>query len=760
MAGEATLSDLASRPRLLLRRLHQVMAGPGDAQARLDQVVRVIAQNMVSEVCSVYLARAGQVLELFATQGLKQEAVHQTRLRFGEGLVGLVAERGLPLNLPEASTHPKFVYRPETGEEIYHSLLGVPIVRGGRVAGVLVVQNVTQREYDAEEVEALQTVAMVLAELLGTGELVDPDELTEAGAGPAQSLTLDGVVLAEGVAAGTAVFHEPPIEVTTLVAEDVEFEKQRLRDAFTTMRDQLERIIAAPDLGMAGEHREVLEAYRMFAYDRGWQERIREAVDSGLTAEAAIERVQQRTRARLMSTQDPYLRERLTDLDHLADRLIRVVMGKVADTAHDQLPEDAIVVARSLGPAELLEYDRRRLKAVVLEEGSPTAHVAIIARAMGIPMIGRLPSALHRIQEGDHIIVDGEAGHVFIRPTEDIAETYRDNIAVRQARAAEYVAQRELPTVTRDGVEVDLYMNAGLLVDLPHLEATGADGIGLFRTEFQFMVGSTLPRLETQRDLYGQVMDAAGGRPVLFRTLDIGGDKAVPFLPRDHEENPAMGWRAIRVALDRPALLRYQLRALLYAAEGRDLNVMFPMIADVSEFRGARTILDKEVRRLERLGRPPPSRVRVGTMLEVPSLAWQLETLLKDVDFVSIGTNDLMQFFFASDRANPRLADRYDLLSPAALSFIRSVVESCERAGVPVGLCGEMGGRPLEAMALVGLGLRRLSISPSAIGPVKMMIRSLDTAELRQYLVPALQSPEHSLRRALWNFARDHGVIL
>jgi len=751
------LPDHVSQPRLLLRRLHSVMAGGGDAQEKLDRVVRLIAQNMVAEVCSIYLTRAGNVLELFSTEGLKEEAVHQTRLNVGQGLVGLVAERGLPLNLSEAPQHPRFVYRPETGEEIYHSFLGVPVLRMGRVAGVLVVQNVTPRSYKPEEVEALQTIAMVISELIGAGDLVSERELSVDAASEGQPITLDGVMLASGVGAGVAVFHQPKINITRTIAESVEDESMRLESAITDLRLRLEEMIEHPDLAHGGEHREVLETYRMFAYDQGWQDKMREAVSSGLTAEAAVDKVQQENRARMAKIRDPYLRERVGDFEDLAIRLIRIIQG---DTSNYRtvLNEDSVLVARNIGPAELMDYDQNYLKAIVLEEGSTTAHVVIIARAMGVPVLGRVGGLLTSVQAGEQVVVDTENAHAYVRPAEDILETYRATLELQEKLLAEYASERTLPAETKDGHKIDLLMNAGLLVDLPSLDQTGAEGIGLFRTEFQFMVSPVLPKVDEQTKIYKAALEVAGERPVVFRTLDIGGDKQVPFLPRDEEENPAMGWRAIRVSLDRPALLRFQLRALLYASSGKTLHVMFPMIAEVAEFRRCKAIFQKEIERLDQFNKVPPKAIKLGCMLEVPSLSWQLDILLKEIDFLSIGTNDLMQFFFACDRSNPRLADRYDLLAPPVLAFLHMIVKACEEENVPVTLCGEMGGRPIEAMALVALGLKRLTISPTSIGPVKRMIRSIDMGQLRQFLLSNIQSPEHSIRESLIHFARDHGI--
>lgn len=750
--------NLTSRPRLLLRRLHTLMAGPGSGQERLDTVVQEIGLNMVAEVCSVYLVRSGRKLELFATEGLNPEAVHHATLKVGEGLVGLIAERGIPLNLPEASAHPKFVYLPETGEEIYHSLLGVPIIRNGTVAGVLVVQNKDPRHYTEEEVEALQTVAMVLAELLGSGELIDPRELSGGGEDPYAPVVISGQGLSPGIAAGVAVLHEPKIDIERLVADDTETERERIQAAIEKMRGQLDSMIASSDMTPAGEHREILETYKMFAYDRGWHERILEAVDQGLTAEAAVERAQQDMRARMARTEDPYLRERLADLDDLSNRLIRTILVLAGAEEHHELTEPSVLLARTMGPAELLDYDRSFLVAVVLEEGSPTTHVAIIARALGIPMVGQAGGAIDRVEEGDRVIADADAGRVCIRPGEDVDATYSASLADRRALTEKYQEQRELPSISKDGVEISLMMNAGLIIDLANLDATNAAGIGLFRTEFQFMVSSTLPRMKAQTDLYGQVLDVAGDRPVVFRVLDVGSDKRVPFLPTIEEENPAMGWRALRLALDRPALLRYQVRALLTAAEGRVLKLMFPLIADVSEYEEAKAVVEREIERMERLGKVMPSRVEIGSMLEVPALMWQLDALLPQTDFLSVGTNDLIQFLFASDRSNARLVARYDPLSPVVMSVLTDIRKACSHHNVPLSVCGEMAGRPLEAMALLGLGITELSVSAPAIGPVKRMLRRLDVKDLAAKFEGLLKASGGSFRDRLKAYAKERDI--
>lgn len=752
------MTPVSNAPRQLLRRLHGIMAGAGSAEQRLTEVVRLVAGNMIAEVCSVYFMRGGEILELFATEGLKETAVHKTRLRVGEGLVGHIAETALPLNLSNAQKHPKFVYRPETGEEIYHSLMGVPILRSGKVVGVLVIQNKTQRHYMQEEKESLQTVAMVLAELVASGDLFDPQELQEATLERAATSRFEGVVFAEGMAEGVAVFHEPKIEVVKHLTDDIPLEKTRLDTALQALQDQIEGMMSAEDVRHQGEHQEILDVYMLFAKDKGWKSKIQAIIDTGLTAEAAVEKVQLNNRARMQKMTDPYLRERLSDLDDLANRLNRHLMGRVGTAASANLPDKVILVAENMGPADLLDYDREKLCGVILQEGSQTAHVSIVARALGIPMVGQMKDALLAVAEGERVIVNGIAGIVYFSPPPEILQSYQESIQSRNVLLAEYDALRDLPATTQDGVEVELLVNAGLSIDMEGLKRTGAEGVGLFRTEFQFMVSASLPRVGPQAEFYRAILDAADGKPVTFRTLDIGGDKPVSFLKRDDEANPALGWRAIRIAFDRPALLRYQVRALLKASEGRELNIMFPMISDVSEFKMARAILDKEIDRQKRRKSPLPKNIRVGTMLEVPALIWQLDNLLPLLDFISIGSNDLLQFFFACDRENPKLAGRYDPISPPALMMMKSIVDKCRDHNVPITLCGEIGGRPITALALLAIGFRRLSMTPASVGPVKMMIRSLDLAGVEAYMAGLLSRSDHSLRGLLTAFARDHGI--
>jgi phosphotransferase system, enzyme I, PtsP len=749
-----------SATRRLLRRLRDIMAGSGTAQERLDHIVRVIAAEMVAEVCSAYIMRAGEVLELFATEGLRPEAVHRTRLRVGEGLVGVIAATARPLALADAQSHPNFAYRPETGEEVYHSLMGVPILRGGRVLGVLVVQNRTPRHHTEDEVEVLQTIAMIVAELAASGELVNPLEIARSPGGGMLPARIVGVRLNAGLAIGPAVLHEPRVVIRQVVAEDVDAELRRMRSAVAAMREAIEELVATSREFGDGEHYDVIETYRMFAADRGWVTRIADAIRSGLTAEAAVQKVADDTRTRMMQVSDPYLRERLFDLDDLANRLQQHLSGRPPSAAWAELPPEFILVAHAMGPAELLDYARRRIMGLVLEEGSPTAHVAIVARAFDIPAVGRVEDAISRIETGDVVIVDGDHANVLIRPSADIQQSVAAAVEARTRRRASYETLRSVPSVTRDGIEIKLLINAGLLLDLEQLEMTGAEGVGLFRTEFPLMMRDTFPTVEELTGFYRRVFEKVKCRPVIFRTLDIGGDKVLPYLPHAFEDNPAMGWRAIRIGLDRPAMLRQQLRALIRAAGDRTLYVKFPMVAEVAEFERARAIVDMELARAARGGRVLPKSVRVGVMLEVPALLWQLPALCQRIDFLSVGTNDLLQFLFACDRGNPRLADRYDPLSAPMLALFREIIAQTRNAAVSLSMCGDMAGNPIEAMVLIALGFRTLSMAATAIGPIKTMIRSLDAGAVADYLDEIGDRPDHSLRAKLEAYARDHDIAV
>jgi phosphotransferase system enzyme I (PtsP) len=737
--------------KLLLSRLRALMANQAQDPKRLDRVVELIANTMVADVCSIYLKTEDESLLLMATRGLLPEAVGRTRMKENEGLVGLVSATARPLRLTDAFSHPRFSYRPETGEDPFHSFLGVPILRGGRVLGVLVVQNRTERAYDDEEAEALQTVAMVLAELVAAAA-----DTLSAGLRQTRPVELHGRTLNEGLATGRVHLYDPVVPPTQLFAADPEEEERRLNDALEALRASIDAMLTRAGPVLFGESRDVLETYRLFAHDPSWEARLVEAVRQGLSAAAAVDRVRREHRARIESARDSLVRERLHDLEDLENRLLRTLNG---DDGGREAPEGSVLVASRIGPAELLEYRDSGLAAIVLEEAGAGSHAAIVARAIGVPAVGGLAGLVTRAEQGDLMIVDGENGSIYIRPEAELVTSFHARMALSEQKQAELSLLRDKPATSIDGVELELYINAGLSFDLDHLDEVGAKGVGLFRTEFQFMASETMPGLDEQATFYKSVIERAGDRPVTFRTIDLGGDKIAPFMGRrEREENPALGWRALRMALDHPFFFRRQLRALIRASRGKTLRLMFPMVTTVEEFEAARRLLDSEMEWAIKFGRDLPNKLQVGAMVETPSLAFSIDSLRGKADFLSVGTNDLMQFFFASDRDNARLSGRYDILSLPAMRLLQRMRQRAGDANLPITICGEAAGRPLEALALIALGYRKLSMQASRIAPVKLLVRSVEVSKLAPRVQAAMDAGEQSLRATMMAAAAEFGV--
>ncbi|MBD9525819.1 MULTISPECIES: phosphoenolpyruvate--protein phosphotransferase [Paracoccus] len=731
-----------SDSRKLLLRLREILAAPGGGQDRLDRITHHIADSMGTQVCSIYLFRDPETLELCATEGLKSAAVHKTRLRLGEGLVGRVARSGRYVNTADAPSEPGFRFMPETGEEVYSSFLGVPIQRVGEKLGVLVVQSRDVRRFSDDEVYGLEVVAMVLAEMVELGAF-----LGSTDGMPAQHrfpIMLRGGIAQEGVAEGRVWLHEPRVVVTNPVGEDPLKEKARLNEAVAMLRVTVDTMLAATDMG-SGDSAEVMETYRLFAHSRSWLRRMEEAIDLGLSAEAAVEKEQSQARARLESAADPYLRDRLHDLDDLSNRLLRILTGQGGDTGAE-MPDNPILVARNIGPADLLDYGRK-LRGVVLEEGSVGSHATVVARALAIPLVIHAERITSEALNGDPILVDGDMGIVHLRPEETVANAFRDKMAMQAEAQKRYAGLRDLPATATCGTTIQLYMNAGLMADLPSLESSGAEGVGLFRTELQFLARTRVPRRGELAALYAKVLENAQNKPVMFRTLDIGSDKVLPYMKPQDEPNPAMGWRAIRVGLDKRGVLRMQLQALIRASVGRPLHVMFPFITEMYEFEEAHRLLMEQFAREQRLGHDVPTDLRVGAMLETPSLAFAPKKFFEMCDFISVGGNDLKQFFFAADRENERVRRRYDSLNTSFIALLEQILQRCSDARVPVSFCGEDAGRPIEAVTFAALGFRRLSMRPASIGPVKHLIRRVDLNELKRVIDDARDIGETNLRR-------------
>ena len=728
--------------RVLLKRLKEALAEEGEGQKRLDRLTHLIANSMDTEVCSIYLLVDNKTLELCATEGLDPASVHKTRLRIGEGLVGLVARDAKPINTDNAPSEVGFRFMPETREERYSSFLGVPIQRLGETLGVLVVQSRISRLFSDDEIYAIEVVAMVLAEMTELGAFVGGDENLKA---PHQySVLIRGGIAHEGAASGNVLLHEPRVVVTNPFAEDTIIEQKRLQDAIQRLKGDVDGMLNTALKGATEEHKKILEAYRMFANSKSWLKRMEEDIESGLSAEAAVEKEQSTVRARMSRVADAYLRDRLHDLDDLSNRLLRILTGQ-GNSDHTDFPESPILVARNIGPGELLEYGRN-LKGIVLEEGSVGGHATIIARAMAIPLIINASAITTEALNGDHVLVDGDQGIVHLRPDDNVKNAFSEKIAMQSKKLERYQKLKDVPAVSKDGITINLMMNAGLMGDLPSLENSGAEGVGLFRTELQFLARNSIPKRGELAALYSRVLDAAGQKKVIFRTLDVGSDKVLPYMRPTDEPNPALGWRAIRLGLDKPGIMKMQLQAFFRAANLRNISIMFPMIAQYGEFIQARELLKTVLENERKMGHSIPKNVEIGAMLETPSLVFAPKQFFELADFISIGGNDLKQFFYAADRENERVRKRYDTLNVSFLNLIKQIVIRCEETSTPLSFCGEDAGKPLEAVCLLAMGIRTLSMRPASIGAVKALIRDINIIELRRVIDQALVSGEQSIR--------------
>jgi phosphotransferase system enzyme I (PtsP) len=748
-----------SAPRMLMSELKVMMQSPLPPTEKLHEIVKKAVTGLRGDAGACFITRPGEMLEVYASVGFG-DLVHAFKpVRLGDGLIGDIAAQASPYFLSDLHARPETAAaRPETGMGSFKSFCGVPILRGGRVLGVLSVQNRLPRHYGEDVIDILQTIAIILSELIIGGDIISRREISSVSALGQKPNQVSGVSLGRGLAIGTVVLYEPPISMNEILVDDTKAQKMRLSAALASMHDAIDRMLNR-NTGLAGsESRDILEAYQMFARDRGWLAKIEATVEKGLSAEAAVQRVQNETRARMMQMSDAYIRDRLQDMEDLSNRLLSHLVRQGGQRASDAIPDNIVLVARSLGPAALLDYDHRRLKAVVLEKGSHTNHVAIVARALGIPIIGQCRDVMGVINTGDQAIIDGDNGTVYINPSEYIIDLFTKSLESRASRSRLYRKQMQQQSITADGTTVGVMMNAGLMSEIDAVQTVGADGVGLFRTELSFMGWPKYPLVVTQAELYGKIMDKMGDKPIVFRTLDIGGDKPLPYFKAPEEDNPALGWRAVRIGMDRPAVLRTQFRAFIRASRGRQIKIMLPFVTEVAEFDRARQLLEMEKIRARNNGIVVPDKIELGVMLEVPSLVWQLDALLKTVSFVSVGTNDLMQYMFAADRGSQSMRNRYDVLSPAMLAVLKHIADKCRAAKVPVGVCGEMAGHPLEAMVLIALGYQTLSIPAQSVETVKFMIPTLDCTRLRPYLDHLMQLRDHSLRERLLSFARDHKV--
>ena len=735
--------------RVLLKRLRDSLAEPGKGQARLDRIVKIIASSMQAEVCSIYLKKDIKTLELFATQGLKADAVHFTTLKIGQGLVGQIAQNSIAINTSNAPETKGYRFMPETGEEIFTSFLGVPIQRLGEILGVLIVQNSFPRKYNDDEVYGLEIIAMVIAEMTELGEFTEPSN-TEITAQHNHAVTFKGIVGNEGIAIGKVFLHDPVIKIQNPIADDPRSEKAKLALAFKKLQLEAKEMLNKNLDNKSGEYLEVFEAYQMFARDKGWRKRMEASIQRGLAATVAVEKEQTETRARMSRISDPYIRDRLHDLDDISNRLMRI-LTKTEVKIDKKALTNSILVARNIGPGELLDYGPNLL-GVILEDGSVGSHASIVARALAIPLVVKADRIRREAQNGDLIILDANSGQLYLRPENSIQKAYIDKLATHEAAQEQFLELKNKPAQSTDGEKINLMINAGMVIDLPFLEKSGAEGIGLYRTELQFLTQAKVPKRSEQVQFYSRILDIAAGKPVNFRTLDIGSDKILPYIKRLKEPNPALGWRAVRLTLQRQGIMKMQIQAIIRGAKGRPIRILFPFIAEVEEFRVARQLVLSQVKKEKALKHPVPTDIKIGAMLETPSLAFTTDEFFKLTDFISIGGNDLKQFFFAADRENELVRRRYDTLNFSYLNFLETIIKRAKLFKTPLNFCGEDAGKPVEAIALIALGLRSLSMRPSSIGRVKSLIRSISIQEARSVMEEARANGKNCAREDLINW--------
>lgn len=740
----------------ILKQLRQITESSEDVAHKLADILKTIAEAMQADAAVCYAVVDKNYLDLFSTYGLEKTKNKRTRLRFGEGTIGQIANDKRSLALNNLWMYPKFAAESELVGKDYKSFMGAPILQWNRTVGVLAIYHCAETEYSDVDIELLETIAMFLAEIMSSTEMSEYKKSLSKSRGLATRDRMKGVSLSKGYGIGTAIVHKRRQSVTNIFAEDKDKELLRLQVAYQQMNEDLENKFASTKLGL-GEHVEILDAYRMFAKDKGWYGKIERNINNGLSAEAAVERAYEDMWNRLSQNSDVYMRERLHDLRDVSDRLLSYLLGENKKTKVID-DKDIVIVAQTMGPAELMDYDYGRIRGLILEDGTPTMHVAIVAKTLNIPVLSKIKGIFTEIHNGQTVAVDGNEGWVYVNPSKQVADGFRKKVQENIGLAKKWAALRNLPSVTKDKQKIGQYLNVGLPLDFDYIETTNCDGVGLYRTEIPFMASETMPDVNRQVAYYKDLITRSGDKKVIFRSLDVGSDKLLPYWAYSGEANPAIGWRSIRITLDRRVILRQQIRAFLQAAVGHELNVMFPMISDYAEFIDAKETLMLELEKEKKKGMPVPKKINVGLMIEVPSVLFQLDEILPEADFVSVGTNDLAQFIFACDRGNPKLLDRYDVLSAPFLSVMKTIVDKAKQYGVYCSVCGEMASNPIEALALIGLGYRNLSSNGASFGRIKGMIRSINCAEVADYMQNLLKSPRASVRSQLISYANDHGI--
>jgi len=723
-----------------------------NAARNLDQALTIIVERvkaaLLVDVCSVYLADhdSGELV-LMASDGLLPESIGYVRLGFDEGLVGLVAQRAEPLNIDNAPDHPRYLYFSETGEEWYHAFLGVPIIHHRQVLGVLVLQQHAEHRYDEDTVTLLVTIAAQLAGAIAHAEASGGLDVMQ-GQRRLDGFPLRGLPGAPGVAIGKAVVIHPHADIDSIPnrpVDDIVAEQERFLEAVRLAKEEVRAMVGnISDVLPAGDAA-LFDAYLLMLDSDSFIGGVLDGIRAGNWAPGALRDVASEHIRAFNEMEDPYLRERAEDVRDISRRVLQQLQQKKAGGL--TYPRNAVLVGEEITASMLAEVPPKRLAGVVSVRGSSTSHTAILARALGIPAVLGVDDLPVVRVDGLDVIVDGYSGRVYVNAPNEIKREYKRLKKEEQELTDELQELRDKESVTEDGVRMPLYANTGLVSDIrPSLES-GAEGIGLYRTEFPFMVRERFPGEEEQREVYRQVLESFAPRPVVMRTLDVGGDKALPYFPIK-EDNPFLGWRGIRITLDHPEIFLVQIRAMLRASVGLDnLRLLLPMISTLSEVDEARALIRRAYQELLEEGEAV-TMPQIGAMVEVPSVIYQIGPLARRVDFLSIGSNDLTQYLLAVDRNNARVAGLYDSLHPAVIQALRVVVDGAKQHRIPVSVCGEMAGDPVAAVLLLGLGVNSLSMSASSLLRVKWVIRSFSRRRAKALVKRVMEMEDSRAIRA------------
>ncbi|ENA33075.1 phosphoenolpyruvate-protein phosphotransferase [Pseudomonas sp. HPB0071] len=718
-----------------LRKVVQEVNGAKDLKTALSIIVQRVRAAMGTQVCSVYLLDPEtNRFVLMSTEGLNKRSIGRVSMAPNEGLVGLVGTREEPLNLEDASSHPRFRYFAETGEERYASFLGAPIIHHRRVMGVLVVQQKERRQFDEGEEAFLVTMSAQLAGVIAHAEATGTIRgLGRQGKG-IQEARFVGIPGAPGVGVGTAVVVLPPADLEVVpdkTVTDIEAELALFQHALESVREDMRQLSERLSTQLRKEERALFDVYLMMLDDAALGNEVTQIIKRGQWAQGALRQVVTEHVRRFEMMDDAYLSERAADVKDLGRRLLAYLQQ-----ARQQClvyPDQTILVSEELSPAMLGEVPEGKLAGMISVLGSGNSHVAILARAMGIPTVMGAVDLPYSKVDGISLIVDGYHGEVFTNPSPQLLKQYSAVVEEERQLTQGLEALRSLPCETLDGHRMPLWVNTGLLADVARAQQRGAEGVGLYRTEVPFMINDRFPSEKEQLSIYREQLAAFHPQPVTMRMLDIGGDKSLSYFPIK-EDNPFLGWRGIRVTLDHPEIFLVQARAMLKASEGLDnLRIMLPMISGVHELDEAQHLLHRawcEVRdEGVNISMPP-----VGVMVEVPSAVYQARDLAREVDFISVGSNDLTQYLLAVDRNNPRVADLYDYFHPAVLQALKSVVEDAHAENVPVSICGEMAGDPAAAVLLMAMGYDSLSMNATNLPKVKWLLRQMSLSKAKELL--------------------------